>query len=496
MARRDEGPTTKLCTPFARTPRLAARALVLLLALTATACSSKISANGGAPGTGGGADGGSGFDAPFFEVGAAPSDADLEVGAPAAGETCAEEVHSATRIPIDLMLLVDASDSMSADAVGGGSKYQQVKQALLNFVADPDSAGLGLGLQFFPLPGVGSSCRSDLDCGYVTSPTTPACQPVSVCKASVVGGAGMLCDGAGMLCPTGDTCVPLGRCTQSLDDCTDFGQPCPGGVAGDTCMALDKICNVTDIETCSDATAYQQPTVPVRDLPAPATHLITRGFALHGPSGNTPLGPASEGTLAYFRQRLAQSGRKGALVLATDGLPSPGCTRNTQDEVANLLAAAHTGTPAIDTYVIGVYAGNEPMSQAALAQLATSGGTGKPFIIDPTQNIAQTFAQTLDQIRGQALSCEFTIPPPKMGTLDFGKVNLHFKNAAGESDIPYTATAARCDPTKGGWYYDVDPATGGQPTRIIACDATCQSFKSDPKASVDLRFGCKTRVID
>jgi hypothetical protein len=49
---------------------------------------------------------------------------------------------------------------------------------------------------------------------------------------------------------------------------------------------------------------------------------------------------------------------------------------------------------------------------------------------------------------------------------------------------------------RGGWYYDADPATGGTPTRIIVCEATCKKWKGDAMASVDLRVGCRTRVID
>jgi hypothetical protein len=58
------------------------------------------------------------------------------------------------------------------------------------------------------------------------------------------------------------------------------------------------------------------------------------------------------------------------------------------------------------------------------------------------------------------------------------------------------ASPARCDAVRGGWYYDVDPATGGNPTRISTCEATCRRFKTDTASEVSLTFGCATRVIE
>jgi hypothetical protein len=75
------------------------------------------------------------------------------------------------------------------------------------------------------------------------------------------------------------------------------------------------------------------------------------------------------------------------------------------------------------------------------------------------------------------------------------KVNLHVSAQGGERDVPYVGGADRCDPTRGGWYYDVDPATGGKPTRVIACEATCRGFKTEAASQVSLTFGCATAVI-
>ena len=489
-------------------PRSAAWLIMGIAAIAAlSACDrAKVSGSpaagaGGTGGTGGGR--GGGLDGPSLgvslpEVGDGAAPGEMEAGS-AVGPVCAEHSLKAQRTPLDLLLLIDASDSMASQGAGSMlSKYQLVRQAVLRFVRDPASAGLGMGVQFFPLPGPGSSCQTDLDCGYANSPTTPPCSPVTACAGSVAAGPTRGCEPT-RPCPGGDSCVPLGRCPKSLVDCTNIGQPCPGGMAGDTCTGFGKSCNVvTDIAGCSPP-VYAQPFVPIAPLPAPGERLVTRGLEVRYPSGGTPLRPAVEGTLGHLRKHLTDNpGRRGILVLASDGAPSPGCATNTVTATAELLAQARSGNPAIDTYVVGVYTPAQAGERAALEQLATAGGTGTPLVIGPTEDLGQRFLETLNRIRGQALPCELMIPPPLPGAgpLAFDRVNLHFAGAAGQEDVLYTGSAARCDPQRGGWHYDVDPATGATPTRIVVCPATCQKWKGDPDATVDLRIGCRTRVIE
>jgi hypothetical protein len=46
----------------------------------------------------------------------------------------------------------------------------------------------------------------------------------------------------------------------------------------------------------------------------------------------------------------------------------------------------------------------------------------------------------------------------------------------------------------GGWYYDTDPRVSS--ARVLVCAATCDRFKGEPNARVDLVFGCATKVIE
>jgi hypothetical protein len=206
------------------------------------------SAGGGRGGSAGGA--GPNTDGPVFEVPSLETPAGGNDAAGGTGAVCAENTVTAQRTPVDLLLLIDASDSMAAQGAGTMmSKYQLVRQALLRFARDPASAGLGIGVQFFPLPGPGSGCQTDVDCGYTSSPTTPVCQPVTACADSVAAGQTRSCSAGGGC--GGSTCVPLGRCSKSLLDCSNVGQACPGGMAGDTCAGFGKACTVvTDLSGC------------------------------------------------------------------------------------------------------------------------------------------------------------------------------------------------------------------------------------------------------
>ena len=155
---------------------------------------------------------------------------------------------------------------------------------------------------------------------------------------------------------------------------------------------------------------------------------------------------------------------------------------------------ARAGTPSISTYVVGVFTPAElAQAQAALGTLATAGGTGVPFVLTATSDLTQRFLEALNQIRGAALACEFRIPPPTTGMLDFN--NVRIKAAGSAEDLPYAEGPDRCDAIRGGWYYDVNPRMG-TPTRIVLCPGSCNAVKADNNSGVELRFGCKSRTID
>jgi hypothetical protein len=244
-----------------------------------------------------------------------------------------------------------------------------------------------------------------------------------------------------------------------------------------------------------DHTTYEKPTVPIATLPGGEAALVQTLQDLPL-SGDTPMGPAVQGALNQLRRhRAANPTHRVALVLATDGVPST-CTPTDARALGALVSAAVMETPSIATYAIGVYDSTlRDRGRPLLEAVATAGGTGTPFVLNSDPDLARTFQDALDKIRGASLPCEYVIPAPS-GPVDFGKVNVRLQAAAGTGqDIPYVGSATRCDPMRGGWYYDVDP-TMAAPTQVVTCPATCDRLKAEPNAKVNLVFGCRTQVID
>jgi hypothetical protein len=404
---------------------------------------------------------------------------------------CAAEAHKAEIVPLDLMLLVDSSGSMSSSA-GMRSKWETAQSALRSFVADPKSAGLGMGLQFFPAE---KTCTSDADCGSsVPIFGGPSCRAGrQVCAGAGAIGPPRTCT-QNTICPAGTTCQAVGSCSVSGAECVNVGQACPMGAG--ICEAIPKTCTVSLFQnTECEEPQYEMPSVSIDVLPA-GLPALTRALNRKSPSGGTPMGPAIRGVMKHLQARLqANPGRKLALVLASDGLPG-NCTRNDIPSIAMDLNAAFMATSSIPTYVIGVFSRTEvATAQPQLDQLAMGGGTTSAFILTATDDLNMRLLDALNTIRGAALACEYTIPTPAKGDLDFSKVNVRYTSTGGPENIPYVERMDRCDPMRGGWYYDVHPSMG-KPSRVMVCPATCARFKTEKSSQVELVFGCATSVIN
>jgi hypothetical protein len=416
------------------------------------------------------------------------------------GDACAMEVHQAQRLPVDLLLLLDSSSSMDLKVPGDTrSKGDLVTNAMISFLKDPASAGLGVGLQLFPGterpgPATPSSCQSDKDC-----PLDLVCRLARECVSRG--------QPTSQQCPEDqDTdpdvhcrdgmCADAARCSLSTIPCYPPGQPCPGGTPGDVCQTAPKRClEVPGGRICQPST-FETLVAPIAALPGAEASLVRALQSLEY-AGGTPMGPAVAGALAHARKhQAANPTHRVAMVLATDGLPG-GCVPKDDAGIAALVAAASMGAPPISTFAIGVFgsSGEVARGNVLLEKVATAGGTGKPFVLNVDPNLARTFLDALEKIRAASLPCEFLIPRPN-GPIDFGKVNVRVQDAAGTAqEIAYVTAAAHCDPMQGGWYYDVDPATAA-PTRVVTCPATCDHLQAGANANVSLVFGCKTRVIE
>jgi hypothetical protein len=402
------------------------------------------------------------------------------------GKSCAGQLYEGKLVPLDLLMLIDISGSMEESA-GTQSKWSALHEALLTFFKDPQSAGLGVGLETFPPPS--KKCAGNGDCG------AGYCEEKGVCNPPAsVATTEQACNDM-MECTNGSPCTKYGICAKSGLRCAGAGMPC----GADTCTPRPKFC-VMPNAGCA-ANLYETPIVPIADLPGvmPALESTMAGIV---PQGTTPTTPAVTGALAHLRARaMTNPNRKPVLVLATDGLPTECAGSNSIAQAVAALGAGQMGMPAIPTYVIGVFSSAQIMrSGMTLQEFATAGGTGMPFLLTTGNDLSQRFLDAIKQIRGAALGCEFTIPTPAVGeTVDFDKLNVRVNSPAGPmdaglpgEDLVYVGTAAGCDATRGGWYYDADPNTA-LPTRVLLCDASCKKVKM-PGVSVDLEVGCK-RII-
>ncbi len=449
---------------------------------------------GGAMSPGGGAGaapGGPSFGLPDpADAGASDGGAGAVVP-PAPGEQCAEDVQKANLVPVDLLLLLDASGSM-AEKVGARTRWELARDALAAFVKDGRSAGLGVGVQLFPLHT--QTCQDDGTC-FLPSPG--GCRVFSACLAPGAAlASGLACGAPGDdACLAGTTCTPLGRCSLSGGDCVAQGQPCASGVAGDVCGARPRQCRLGPSArgSCS-AADYQAPTVPVLELPAGADRVVG-AMETRLPIGATQLGVALQGALSHLRARVqANPGRRAVLVIISDGLPQ-GCV--VSNDVAPALLAARNAVPPISTYMVGVFGDNEPPEvRATVERFAQAGGTGAAILVTPNDQLAEKFLAALDTIRGAAIPCELPIPPPRTGAIDFSRVNVRVGSTSAPNDLVYVTSADRCATTPDGWYYDLPPGPGSAPTRVHLCPAICARLKADPMATLELRFGCRSRTID
>jgi hypothetical protein len=477
------------------------RAYAFLL-LPIVACApptvSSVDPGGNGPGSAGGSGGRRGMNGSGGSSGRAPdagfgftvADASSTTSSlDTAGAACAHAKVGAQQVPVDLLILLDNSGSMSS-AAGMRSKWATAQDALVTFVKDPASVGLGVGLAFFPrLPEL-QPCTDDADC------PSADCRENDLCLGAAGAVSGYRCFPAGggiNRCPLGGMCTPQGLCSMTKVECRTVGAACPSGVDGDMCVRSAKVCSPpADADACNVAD-YQKPGVPIAPLPGNQAKLVT---VINGRTtyGDTPTGVALRGAFEHLRAHLqANPGRRGAVVLTTDGLPS-GCMPTDPPGIAADIRAARMGTPPIDTYVIGVFASTEaPRARPALEMFATSGGTGMPFLLDATADLGQRLNEALAKIRGEALPCEFLIPAGS-GAIDFGRVNVTLESNGQEQTVPYVQGMDRCDPTTGGWYYDVAPPTG-TPSRILTCPATCETFKAEREPKVSLVFGCESVVV-
>lgn len=400
--------------------------------------------------------------------------------------SCATSTIRPERVPLDLIFMFDSSGSMADLTAAGVSKWNAVRSAFADFARSPDSTGVSAAVHFFPLTqtGVPAECNSNTQCG--------AYGPCAFLKGCVNAGNHLPACETDADCGGAGPCQPIGQCGQSKLYCVPVGGRC-SEKAGDVCNSIPGRCVMREI---CDATRYAMGASAVTALPAGASGLLSL-LQAKVPEGSTPTGPALQGAITRAREQgLNNTGRRVAVVLATDGFPT-NCDPQSLDAIAQVATGGLMGSPSVPTFVVGVFAPSEAAAaQANLNRLAAAGGTPSAFVVATSGNVASDFLAALNDIRATALACEYRIPEAQRGALDYAQINLRFlSSTSAASTIGNVDSANACSPTKGGWYYDVAPAQG-TPTTVKVCPATCERFRADPRGRVDLIVGCKTVQVD
>lgn len=395
---------------------------------------------------------------------------------------CAATSVAAKLLPVDLFVMLDQSQSMDGQISGGKTRWTAVKEALTGFVSDAKSAGIGVGIQYFPRtdsPSTPNLCSTNAQCG-----ARGPCATTKVCDKPFGGGYQFCEDDDICTGYAGGSCRPVGNCSGNGNICFgDAAKPCPGS---QTCLldrrCTGKFCSVGD---------YATPDVAITELPAGAT-AITTSLNAHSPTGATPTGPALLGAIEYATKWATDHpDHVTAVVLATDGLPTT-CSPQNVDDIAVIAGNAAAGSPKVLTFVIGVFGAED----AALAQknldtiAAKGGGQPKATIITTGSDVTAQFQAALESVSKSAIGCEYQIPAPAAGaTVDFSKVNVILTTATGNPEtLKGVGDAASCAGGEG-WSYD-DPAA---PKKITLCPTSCTKAQSGANAKVDISLGCSTR---
>ena len=219
----------------------------------------------------------------------------------------------------------------------------------------------------------------------------------------------------------------------------------------------------------------------------------------NSPIASTPTGDALGAMYAYYAAT-PESDLPGAsryVVLITDGKPT--CGASAANSAANILAAvkgANAAAPPVHTFVVGV-PGSEG-ARTTLSQAAKAGGTAPAKCSDTGPNychfdmtaypspadLATHLSAALTAIQGQAIGCDYKIPPnPKGGSTNYAYVNVRYTpgNGSAPQDLIYDPTCSGA-----GWYFD----DAANPQHILICATSCTTMKADANAKLDVLFGC------
>jgi hypothetical protein len=165
--------------------------------------------------------------------------------------------------------------------------------------------------------------------------------------------------------------------------------------------------------------------------------------------------------------------------------------------VIDEIAAAHANY-GIKTFVLGLPHSEGGWGQRDarwwLSQAAELGGTSQgncsheaePYchfdLTGPDIDFAEELNNALRDIVAEVTRCDYALPlPPPGESIDLDMVNLIVRLNDGDPILILRNAQPGCEQ---GWYLDEASS------RVSLCSETCAVVRSDPNASLELRFGC------
>lgn len=251
--------------------------------------------------------------------------------------------------------------------------------------------------------------------------------------------------------------------------------------------------------TSTTAAAYSSPAVRIDPLSTTRRALLDALMSA-SPMGETPMACAAQGTNQYFGMGFPHDGSRN-VILITDGAPTEECSgvmcglfdvscllnasRQAADAVRVAVAMGQRQTPPVRFFV----AGTPDASNQFLSDLAVIGGTRRSADCTTrmdchyslgTSTFDADLNAALDDIRGRALTCEFTIETDPT-RVDPTRVNVNVSIGAGAPTLIPRDVSHR-----DGWDYGEGMRT------VVLHGPTCDRVRSDGAARVQILLGCPT----
>lgn len=237
-------------------------------------------------------------------------------------------------------------------------------------------------------------------------------------------------------------------------------------------------------ESC-DPADYATPAIPWSLLPNPA---LVDWIGQISAQGYTPTVAALQGAVDGCIARMTEEPEHScAVVFVTDGHPEGDCQPTEEDAKPHVGAiASYASDHGVLVFAVG-FPGIDALGEEVLQIAASAGGTDVPHIISATGDVSDAFVQALEDIRNDAMGCEFKIPSSDEGQVNPNLVSVTYtaSDTGLEEEIPRVDTGADCGVGEG-WYYN----DAAHPTRLILCPATCARVEADLEGEVEVLLGC------